>query len=593
MSRDKSKRDERKKPYRNSKPNRSKGKEVEFNVPDKSLNKEDLAAIVKDRKISGQNDPAWYANSPQLLKDAASFPYSWPVGAPVNMGMQTRGVTKSLIVYDEAVPGIMAFKFIPTIGYSADPTSPINIAARQIYSFVRHANSGHSNYDSPDLMMYLIAMDSAYLWLSYMTRAYGTAMLYSPVNRYLPKALLKAQNLDAEDIFENLAQLRFYINEYAYKIASMCVPGGMTYFTRHAWLSTNVYLDADSAKAQMYLFSPSVYYVFREQVQGPGYLASRSTDVVDSPLSNLTVAQLVQIGKEIIEPILSSEDFNIMSGDILKAFGSDNLIKVAPISEDYTVMPIYSAEVNSQIENMIVPGSGTASSFGTTFPTTAGVNDITQDVQTGAIIQKFQAQNKYFFGGNSSESFEFDTATASFWTGKIKVNMHVPDVSPEQTMVATRLIPCGIPIIAGSTTTSWNTINLTAYGSEIISDIKVFTMIDGDAKFISNREAMNLTNIIDVRQVNSYNTQYVASMLPMYIMHLFSQFDWSPALRLFVQNSPQSSTVQGYYIGDTFDTDNYTLIDQESMFRMHETALLSMFSVPQMAAISSKPSTTR
>lgn len=568
---------------------KGRGKESEINIPDSAFNKEDLASIVKDGKIRGQNDPAWYANNPQLLRDAASFPFSWPVGSPVEYGYTAEAPVTSFINNDASVPGIMSFAFTPTIGYATNPTSPINIAARQIYSFVRHANSGHSNYDSPDLMMYLVAMDSAYAWLSYMTRVYGTAMLYSPVNRYLPKALLQAQNVDAEDVFENLAQLRFYINEFSYKIASMCVPAGMTYFTRHAWLSTNVYLDSQSAKAQMYLFYPVTYYVFREQVEGPGYLTARAADVVNQELSNLTVAQLVEIGKEILEPIISSEDFNIMSGDILKAFGSDNLMKVAPISEDYTVMPVYVPEVNSQIENMIaVGGLGAATSFGSAFPTKPGTCDITQDPNSGAIIQKLQTQIKYIFGGTVESPTLYNSGSSTFWKGKKKLNMHNDVVTPEMTMVASRLM-ASASVYTANDNNQWNFMYLTNYGSEVINYIRVYSIVDGIAQWTPSTPERHFINLIDTYAINAKVTTRVSDLATLCCK--FAQFDWSPALRFFSQSGAAAADVT--YCGDTFDTDNYTLIDNDSLYRMHETALLSMFSVPQMASIASKPSTTR
>lgn len=571
----------------------NKPKEFEVNVKDSSANLEDLASIIKDNKVGKQNDPSWYAQNPQLLRDAANFPYSWPVGSPYDLefGEYSDAV---LSQYRESVPGILSIEFSPTIGYSVDPTSPINLAARQIYSFVRHANSGHSNYDSPDLMMYLIAMDSAYMWLSYMTRVYGTAMVYSPVNRYLPKALLKAQGVDAEDVFQNLAQLRFYINEYAYKLASMCVPGGMTYFTRHAWLSSNVYKDSASDKSQLYLFYPSTYYVFREQVNGPAFLTARSANSPDmgkDGFKYLTISDLVQIGAEIIEPILSSEDFNIMSGDILKAFGSDNLIKVAPISEDYTVMPVFVPEVNSQIENLVAVGHGYATQFGSVLPSTPGRNDITQDVNTNAIIQTYHGQNWYLFGGSDAASiglFYYSDYAGSFWTSKIKMNMHNDVVTPEMTMVASRLIPTAVPykITGEGEENRWVTLDLTAYGSEVVNCMHLFTMFDGEAMYDQvHKENMSLSNIIDFTAIGDVSTNFNTAGLG--IMTGFAQFDWSPALRIMTKNI--GSGQNGTYWGDTFDTDNYTLIDHQSMYRMHETALLSMFSVPQMASISAKP----
>lgn len=104
------------------------------------------------------NDPKWYIVNGQLAKDVASFSFNNALGASFEIG--THGLTTLVQPKKYSLPGIMTIPYVPSIGYSADGTSAANIAAKNFYSFVRHQNSGHANYDSPDLMMYLMAMDS-------------------------------------------------------------------------------------------------------------------------------------------------------------------------------------------------------------------------------------------------------------------------------------------------------------------------------------------------------------------------------------------------------------------------------------------------
>ena len=37
------------------------------------------------KTISAENDPKWYSLNEQLLRDTASFPYSWPLGRSLNV----------------------------------------------------------------------------------------------------------------------------------------------------------------------------------------------------------------------------------------------------------------------------------------------------------------------------------------------------------------------------------------------------------------------------------------------------------------------------------------------------------------------------
>lgn len=301
---------------------------------------------------STDNDASWYNTLPELVRDAAKFPFSRPLGVPFNAKSDAPvSIDTTLSVH--SIPGIMHIKWYPTIGNSSSSNSPINIVAREVYSFVRHANSGHSNYDAPDLMMYLMAMDSLYSWYSEAVRVYGCMMLYNANNRYYPKALIEGAGWDFSNVQENMAQLRWAINQFAYKLGSLAVPANMSYFTRHIWLNSGIYLDSNSSKAQTYMFQQVAFYKYNPTVES-GFKSRLR--FVKRPNDKLTVKDWVTKMNEFINPILASEDFNIMSGDILRAFGQDNLFTVAPISEDYVVIPTYSQEVLSQIQNLTIMG---------------------------------------------------------------------------------------------------------------------------------------------------------------------------------------------------------------------------------------------
>lgn len=98
--------------------------------------------------------------NPQLVKDVASLSFRTPLGSPSGLPSRSNPVGRDR----RSIPGIMNLYFVPTIGSStAGESSAINIAAKNIYSFVRHENSGRINYDAPDLMLYLLALDSAFM----------------------------------------------------------------------------------------------------------------------------------------------------------------------------------------------------------------------------------------------------------------------------------------------------------------------------------------------------------------------------------------------------------------------------------------------
>lgn len=76
----------------------------------------------------------------------------------------------------------MKIGFVPSIGRTSGESSPANVASKNIYSFVRFANSGRTNYEATDLMMFLLAMDNAYMYAGYLIRIYGIIMKNDPSN---------------------------------------------------------------------------------------------------------------------------------------------------------------------------------------------------------------------------------------------------------------------------------------------------------------------------------------------------------------------------------------------------------------------------
>lgn len=510
---------------------------------------------MRNKDTNGENDVSWYTSSPSLVKAAGSFPFSNNIGTQINTHWDYINENHS----STAVPGIITFPYVPVIGGASEANSPVNIAMRSMYTFVRHVNSGHTNYDAPDLMLYILAMDSAYAHYANAVRAYGLIRTYSTVNRYLPKALLENLGFDYDDLYGQMANFNYWLNSFAYKLGALCVPGSMSYVTRHFWLSSNVYTDAPDLKAQMYAFYPSSYYVYDEK-SGPGKL------VIKKYPAKMTLDHLIQIGNAILDPILSSEDLNIMSGDILKAFGADKVIKISPISEAYTVQPMYNEEVLVQIENALL------------FPSTLlNIPDITQDstVNGGYLLQNITGD----MGHVNPVSHTVDSL--GLLPDKHIINMHIPDVSPEMMMVATRLHP-HIFVTPGSADQVAK-FSMGAVGSEVLLQARLVYMSNTSAEY--SRIHFTSSMVMNVSASATESTpDYIVTLLTK-----LSAFSHRPIMYLG-SAATEDLTINGgmdvNFLGFDVDFNNYTLIDYDELYNMHQTALLSEFVVPEMGFMS-------
>ena len=510
-----------------------------------------------DTMSCAPNDPSWYAANPSLLKDAASYSFNNPIGNKVTLA---HGAVSGSF----AVPGVYSLRTMDVPGVAMDGTAPVNVAAKNIYSFVRHANSGHSNYDSPDLMIYLLAMDQVYAALAYMARAYGVMGTYSQTNRYLPQALMSSMRLDFNDFMANLADFRYYINSTAVKVGSMCVPKTMAYFTRHMWMYTNVYKDSESDKAGLYLYNPAYFFRFEPttSTQGGQLVAVTWEGSTSGAGKLMKFSQLKEKVDSLINPILSDEDMNIMSGDILKAFTADGVFKMGPIPESYAIEPVYNEEVLNQINNATLLGK----------PRTEGlkIHQVNEGANAGNIVFRpvFTAPN----GG-------YDV-----WSLPVLFNSYRRSPEPADVMVGSRLTVIGAK---GANDTSFVPASA---GSDIALEGEVYTFASGagDAWVVDNPDQAYHVQKYMFMQANDASETVPVTAYNLRTWAYQEQFDWHPQM-FIVPYIGGEGAISNVKVQLPFvDLDNYTLLHDSDLAKLHETALLSQLAVPQMGSWNNK-----
>lgn len=478
---------------------------------------------------AGNNDPKWYFKDQRLLSDVASYSFSHPLGNPIKVDeVSLRSA------FDFGVPGVMGIEIGITPGVSRDAQSPINLAAVDMYSFVRYKNSGASNYDPTDLMMYVIACDSLYTCWNWMRRIYGYASTYSQVNKYKPKGYALLDNVNLQDIYSNLADFRAYLNMAANRISSFACPAVFTYTLRHSWLFSNIFTDADTIKAQEYMYVPSYFYKFEETASAQG------TSLTAVPIHDVTTPFTFQSLKTLLDGMILamsySEDAGIMSGDIIKAYGS-SLFTLSSIDADYVVSAGYSKEVLSQIENIVFTPKGS---------TTLSTFNITQDVNRNIIVFHPTLVGT---GATSPDNTHY-------------LNFHWDNPTPEDVIVATRLN-------CVSTLNADGSLTLESCGSEVAFNVQVV----GLQKTGSGYDIAINTNY-NVAVLDDLTWETVQAFLN-YIW-TYIAFDWAPPIEL-----PVVTTNQGLMHSNPLrDYDNFTYLSLDNYIAMNELALLSEFNIP-------------
>lgn len=483
------------------------------------------------------NDISWYNANPTMLRTAGSLSFNNPIGIDIFPDMNNYEGSTSSKVLSWTIPGIMQLNMIPTIGATKDANSIANIAARKIYAFVRHENSGHTNYDAPDLMLYILAMDNLYSFYNWITRLYGSIRLYSGVNRYLSEYLIKSMGVNYDDIRKHGNDLYFNLLDWAARLKTFHIPSTMSYLTRHAWLFSQVFKDSPDPKSQLYIFNPSHLYYWAEN---EGVWSLTPIAIRPSRLSSyLTYDNIVQLMETMIAGVARSEDFNIMSGDILKAYGN-NTFTISPVDVSYVLEPTFNNSVLMQIHNLRVM----------------------DDYLPGKI--KNDATGSFLI----NESTCVSSLDYPYLSHNLFLDLHGEEPSPENVMIASRLM-ANWRVVPDTTDEE-----LENYGSEIVVGCHVTNMQD-DMMGVAYESTIKTDYTIDEATKDTDSRTLLANisrLIP------FGEFPIVYSSHI----SDTSGVKKNEGVRQAYNNfDNYTIITGATLRKLHECALLSEFGITE------------
>lgn len=520
------------------------GKKVEMNIPNSSLNKADLRVLTAASHKN--NDISWYNRIDSLYQPATKVPFNIVPGLPYEVMRKDNPAPAWTQAF--TTPSVMTIRLAPTVGRSDDVNSAVNIAAQQLYVETTRKNNRDGQYDRTDLMMMILAMDSAYMLLGFLDRAYRAFQNISASNRYYPLRLLESMKINTNDMQVSLAQFRSRINLFAYKLGAINVPDQLAYITRHSWLFTHIYKDADTEKAQAYMYMPDGFYVWTEgKGETPNYLAYTSFEDVFGLTTTKPYINLANVDRAIntiLDPLLGSSYIGLMSADLAMAF--DSMIKVSPVEEMAELTPVYDEEVLYQISNLTQIKDLDRS----TLNITQKLNDLVvgpflschPSAANSAINQYLTLEKKYVNFRSTNEP------------------------SQELIMEGTRLIS----EVELDTTNS--VLEITTCGAEIVTDITIYGM----------------------SYTHSYNSQFTSpvyastditaglvfgptnSKAPILQILLMSKFDWAPTQYIYYASDESGNN---NFYGVIQDLDNYTYLSADQIKMLNDAAVMSLFKV--------------
>nr|AVA30677.1 capsid protein [Picobirnavirus sp.] len=283
-------------------------------------------------------DPSWYASNDLMLRDMATFSFSLPVGARID------AIEDGATV---AAPGLMAIRYLPSLGLQNKTNSALARAAQQFYTYVQqHYTAVNSSYESADLLAYMLAVSNICTWITIGKRAYGCMKKFSHYNKYLAKSLVNACGFNYEDLKDGQADFRTNLNTYIEEVRrSFNIPADLNWTKRSQFISKNVFTDGLGKKFQMFVFQPTHFFIFDATAASGSALALRSAQ------PTMTRQMYFAYLEQMVSALRADTDVARMSGDILRAYGQSSVLTFELLDENYETDILYSQEVVDQLHN--------------------------------------------------------------------------------------------------------------------------------------------------------------------------------------------------------------------------------------------------
>lgn len=497
------------------------------------------------------NDPDWYFADPIIARDVASVPFNKMSGVPFNLGTPSSG-NNEFTGKLQATPGMMIFKMHPSVGYSIDPSSPINVGANSLYTWTRYMNSGATNYSATDEMIFCIAMANIISCINYYMRAYGLACTYAYENRYIPDAVMEQIGPVSPSVMRNnMANYRAMVNMFINKTASFAVPATIKYFRRSAFLYSNYYIEGNSIKDQMYAYAPNAFYKFSRTQDGLPQLT------LSAPPTGSTFAEASNYLNDLISPLISDEAFNTISGDIKKAFGEENLIKLVELPEKYVLAPVFEIGVLEQMKNADVVTPNIPSTVITEVIEDLG-GDTTSYLKCELTLDS-QYMGTAISGGDTAIQTQLQKilTTTTQYTG------------PELVMESSR---CKVAVETGSATAPMYT------GADYVVGIQIL-------RPDINQATGAITYVVDDLMTRNgailWNDMNIATSSAVHVPLQLIKFRFAPIYYIWDQSGTNTFKLESIVA----NLDNIALIDNHTLKSIHEAAMLSLFNVPVIGKI--------
>nr|UVJ88925.1 putative capsid protein [Picobirnavirus sp.] len=515
-------------------------------------------------RTSKTNHPEWYLKDKTLIQSLVGVNLSSRNNAimPGRLGISIATGSGAIgHQFEIGVPKVAGVNMVLTIPKSA--TNDWEQGINFLYKNIRSANAGSINYSPGQLANYVYSVRSIDAVLSYMARAIGMLNSVEFYDAKAPADYFCAMGLDYDTFAANSANLREVYNRLA-TIRYRLMPLNVSLLERTRWLFSNVFKDSNDAKGQIYVPALDKINFISSQNDVIGYVISSNN--IDSNKTGLEYASFITNILGIFNAFQNDSVFQIIAGDILKAYGAESLNHYPLVANNYTINPVYDEFILMQIQNASLSVTGaviTAYNTDNDFV----VETVSENVG-GAVVNEGTALNPA-----SIESLNDE------WINPF-INANVNSLDAGRLLSITRL-STSIEAKNAPTPSDIATVTYKTYGSEVVENIRIVVTRT------ASTNAYDLDKVILDRYIITGGT-IDSALVGTIGAQLWSYFDYFPYVVpvLISANSTQPNSAFWKYCPALFDFNNFGILYKQNLDSYGAICTLSMLHKPFRAKVS-------
>lgn len=321
------------------------------------------------------NDPNWYFSTAELADQSTQLSfqniagYSTPLDTdPANI-LRIDTVMNPTCTYNvpnarsNAIESLEGHATIASSFWNDKNITPgkagINLMAAKLYTLLSSFTGRTAAYACQDVAMLILAIAAIAEQVETIRRAFGLALTYNFRNRSMPLGLIKTMGIDPQDLADNLSIYRMRFNVALARINQIPLLENIAFIKKSRDVYQHVYLDSNSAMAQIFYYMPHYYYWLDEQGDDNGSILRAESFVETAITENRTMDTWLSHLEQSITAVLESSTLNFIYADMLNMANklSVKTWQFEFLAENYAVTPEYNANALLQMHNLTVIGN--------------------------------------------------------------------------------------------------------------------------------------------------------------------------------------------------------------------------------------------